>query len=80
MTKPSSAQDLFLETLRKERTPVSIYLLNGIRLHGEIAAFDSFTILLKENALHTIYKHAIASISPGIAERRPPPRIDKARR
>jgi host factor-I protein len=57
-------QDNFLNQLRKEKTPVVIYLTNGVRLKGIIKGFDNFVILLKETILSLIYKHAISTIVP----------------
>ena len=49
MAKGQSLQDPFLNTLRKERIPVSIYLVNGIKLQGQIDSFDQFVVLLKNS-------------------------------
>lgn len=57
-------QDNYLNLLRKDRTPVVIYLTNGVRLKGIIKGFDSFVILLKENTHCLIYKHAVSTIVP----------------
>lgn len=59
-----SLQDPYLNTLRKERTQVSIFLMNGIKLQGQIESFDQFVILLKNNTSQMIYKHAISTIVP----------------
>lgn len=59
-----SLQDPYLNTLRKERTPVSIFLMNGIKLQGQIESFDQFVVLLKNNTSQMIYKHAISTIVP----------------
>ncbi|PIE45234.1 MAG: RNA chaperone Hfq [Gammaproteobacteria bacterium] len=59
-----SLQDPYLNTLRKERTPVSIFLMNGIKLQGHIESFDQFVVLLKNNTSQMIYKHAISTIVP----------------
>jgi host factor-I protein len=67
MTTPSrglNLQDTYLNQLRKEKTPVVIYLTNGVRLKGVIKGFDNFVVLLKENAQSLIYKHAISTIVP----------------
>ncbi len=64
MAKAQTLQDPFLNTLRKEHTPVSIYLMNGIKLQGEIDAFDQFVILLKGSVNQLVYKHAISTIVP----------------
>ncbi len=57
-------QDIFLNHLRKEKIPVSIFLVSGTRLKGTILGFDNFCILLKQNNLQLVYKHAISTISP----------------
>lgn len=62
MTK--TLQDPFLNALRKEKLPVSIYLVNGIKLQGQIDAFDQFVILLKNTVSQMVYKHAISTIVP----------------
>jgi len=64
MAKGQSLQDPFLNTLRKERTPVSIYLVNGIKLQGQIESFDQFVILLKNTMSQMVYKHAISTVVP----------------
>jgi len=57
-------QDTFLNTLRKEKTPVSIYLMNGIKLQGLVDSFDQYVIMLRSNVVQMIYKHAISTIVP----------------
>lgn len=66
MSKGQSLQDPFLNALRRERVPVSIYLVNGIKLQGTIESFDQFVVLLKgqDQAAQMIFKHAISTISP----------------
>lgn len=64
MAKGQSLQEPFLNALRKERIPVSIYLVNGIKLQGQIDSFDQFVVLLKNNVNQMIYKHAISTIVP----------------
>lgn len=64
MSKGHSLQDPFLNTLRKERIPVSIYLVNGIKLQGHIESFDQFVVLLKNSVSQLVYKHAISTIVP----------------
>ncbi|PIE44677.1 MAG: RNA chaperone Hfq [Gammaproteobacteria bacterium] len=59
-----SLQDPYLNTLRKERTPVSIFLMNGIKLQGQIESFDQFVVLLRNTHSQMIYKHAISTIVP----------------
>jgi len=65
MAKGQSLQDPFLNALRKERVPVSIYLVNGIKLQGQIDSFDQFVVLLKNSVSQMVYKHAISTVVPG---------------
>ena len=67
MAKGQTLQDPFLNTLRKERIPVSIYLVNGIKLQGQIESFDQFVILLKNTVSQMVYKHAISTVVPARA-------------
>jgi host factor-I protein len=62
--KGHSLQDPFLNALRKEHIPVSIFLVNGIKLQGTIESFDQFVILLKSHTSQIIYKHAISTVVP----------------
>jgi host factor-I protein len=64
MAKGQSLQDPFLNALRKERIPVSIYLVNGIKLQGQIDSFDQFVILLRNSVSQMVYKHAVSTIVP----------------
>lgn len=64
MAKGHSLQEPFLNALRKERIPVSIYLVNGIKLQGQIESFDQFVVLLKNSVSQMIYKHAISTVVP----------------
>ncbi len=64
MSKAQSLQDPFLNLLRKEHIPVSIYLINGIKLQGQIESFDAFVVLLKNSVNQMVYKHAISTIVP----------------
>jgi host factor-I protein len=64
MSKGHSLQDPYLNVLRKERIPVSIFLVNGIKLQGQIESFDQFVILLKNTVSQMVYKHAISTIVP----------------
>jgi host factor-I protein len=57
-------QDPFLNTLRKEHVPVSIYLVNGIKLQGHIDSFDQFVVLLRNSVSQMVYKHAISTVVP----------------
>lgn len=64
MSKGQSLQDPYLNQLRKERIPVSIFLVNGIKLQGQIESFDQFVILLKNTVSQMVYKHAISTVVP----------------
>ena len=64
MAKGHSLQDPYLNALRRERIPVSIYLVNGIKLQGQIESFDQFVILLKNTVNQMVYKHAISTVVP----------------
>ncbi len=64
MAKGHSLQEPFLNALRKERIPVSIYLVNGIKLQGHIESFDQFVVLLRNSVSQMIYKHAISTVVP----------------
>ena len=64
MSKGQSLQDPFLNALRRERVPVAIYLVNGIKLQGQIESFDNFVVLLKNTVSQMIYKHAISTVVP----------------
>ncbi|KWT92834.1 RNA chaperone Hfq [Candidatus Magnetominusculus xianensis] len=62
--KGTTLQDTYLNFLRKEKMPVMIYLVNGVKLKGVIKGFDSFVIILKDIKQQLIYKHSISSIVP----------------
>jgi host factor-I protein len=64
MSKGQSLQDPFLNALRKERIPVSIFLVNGIKLQGQIESFDQFVVLLRNSVSQMVYKHAISTVVP----------------
>ena len=64
MAKGQSLQDPYLNALLRERIPVSIYLVNGIKLQGQIESFDQFVILLKNTVNQMVYKHAISTVVP----------------
>lgn len=64
MAKGQSLQDPFLNSLRRERIPVSIFLVNGIKLQGQIESFDQFVILLKNTVSQMVYKHAVSTVVP----------------
>lgn len=71
MSKGQSLQDPFLNALRKDRVPVSIYLVNGIKLQGQIESFDQFVILLRNTVNQMIYKSAISTVVPSRAVKMP---------
>lgn len=64
MSKGPSLQEPFLNALRRERVPVSVYLVNGIKLQGQIESFDQFVVLLRNSVSQMVYKHAISTIVP----------------
>ena len=67
MSKGQNLQDNFLNTLRKEHTPVSIFLVNGIKLQGKVDSFDQYVVMLKNTSSQMVYKHAISTIVPSKA-------------
>jgi len=69
MPKGQSLQEPFLNALRKERVPVSIYLVNGIKLQGQVESFDQFAVMLRNTVSQMVYKHAISTIVPARAIR-----------
>jgi host factor-I protein len=77
MSKGQSLQDPFLNTLRKERIPVSIFLVNGIKLQGQIESFDQFVVLLRNSVSQMVYKHAISTVVPSRNVKLPRPEDEK---
>jgi host factor-I protein len=71
MSKGQALQDPFLNALRKERIPVSIFLVNGIKLQGQIESFDQFVVLLRNSVSQMVYKHAISTVVPSRAVKLP---------
>ena len=69
MAKGQTLQDPFLNALRKEKVPVAIYLVNGIKLQGTIDSFDQFVVLLNNSVSQMVYKHAISTVVPSRAVR-----------
>jgi host factor-I protein len=66
--KKQNIQDVFLNHVRKAKTPLTMFLVNGIKLQGVVTAFDNFCVLLRrENQAQLVYKHAISTIMPGAA-------------
>ena len=78
MAKGQSLQDPFLNILRKDKVPVSIYLVNGIKLQGQVDSFDQFVVLLKNSVNQMVYKHAISTIVPARNVRLPLPEGETA--
>ncbi len=66
--KSQNVQDVFLNHVRKNKTPVTVFLVNGVKLQGIITWFDNFSVLLRRDG-HTqlVYKHAISTVMPGAA-------------
>ncbi|HOB22526.1 MAG: RNA chaperone Hfq [Firmicutes bacterium] len=65
MNRQFSLQDSFLNQIRKENIPVTIFLLNGVQLHGRIRGFDNFVVLVEADGKQLmIYKHAISTLNP----------------
>ena len=63
--KTQNVQDVFLNTIRKEKSTVTIFLVNGVKLQGVVTWFDNFSILLRRDAYNQlIYKHAVSTIMP----------------
>ncbi len=71
MSKGPSLQDPFLNALRKDRVPVSIYLVSGIKLQGQIESFDQFVILLRNTVNQMIYKSSISTVVSSRAVKMP---------
>lgn len=57
-------QDSFLDELRKEKIPVSVFLVNGIKLHGVIYSYDQYVVMLKNSVTQMVYKHAVSTVVP----------------
>jgi host factor-I protein len=66
MSKQQQLQDAFLNGLRKDRVPLSIFLVNGIKLQGTITSFDNFVLILESNNMpqQMVYKHAVSTVVP----------------
>ena len=63
----SNLQDTFLNSVRKSKNPVTLFLINGVKLQGVITWFDNFSILLRrEGTVQLVYKHAISTIMPSL--------------
>ena len=64
--KKQNLQDVFLNHVRKDKIPVTIFLVNGVKLQGVVTWFDNFCVLLKrEGQVQLVYKHAISTVMPG---------------
>ncbi|MBF0587829.1 MAG: RNA chaperone Hfq [Magnetococcales bacterium] len=63
-TGPSNIQDPFLNTLRREKVPVTVFLMNGIKLQGVITSFDNYCLMLKNSVTQLVFKHAISTVMP----------------
>ncbi len=65
--KTQNVQDVFLNHIRKDKTPVTIFLVNGVKLQGIVTWFDNFSVLLRRDG-HTqlVYKHAISTVMPAV--------------
>ncbi|MEO1043045.1 MAG: RNA chaperone Hfq [Pseudomonadota bacterium] len=65
MDKPRPLQDIFLNEIRKQKVPVTVFLVNGVKLQGIVTWFDSFCVLLRrDDQTQLVYKHAISTIMP----------------
>ena len=64
MSATNLLQDSFLNQLQKEAVPVSVFLVNGIKLHGVIDSYDEHTVMLKNSITQMVYKHAISTVVP----------------
>lgn len=63
--KNQNVQDVFLNTVRKTKTPVTVFLVNGVKLQGVISWFDNFSVLLRRDShVQLVYKHAISTVMP----------------
>lgn len=66
--KPQNVQDVFLNHVRKNKTPVTVFLVNGVKLQGVITWFDNFCVLLRRDGhSQLVYKHAISTVMPAVA-------------
>ncbi|MGE0733273.1 MAG: RNA chaperone Hfq [Alphaproteobacteria bacterium] len=64
--KSHNLQDVFLNHIRKNKTPVTVFLVNGVKLQGIVTWFDNFCVLLRrEQHSQLVYKHAISTVMPG---------------
>jgi host factor-I protein len=64
-SKPKQLQDIFLTAVRRQNNPVTMFLVNGVMLQGEIAAYDLFCMLLQRDGMvQLVYKHAVSTVQP----------------
>ena len=65
-TEKNNVQEIFLNTIRRNKTPVTVFLVNGVKLQGIVTWFDNFSLLLRRDAhSQLVYKHAVSTIMPG---------------
>jgi host factor-I protein len=65
--RSQNVQDVFLNNIRKNKTPVTIFLINGVKLQGVVTWFDNFCVLLRRDAhLQLVYKHGISTVMPSM--------------
>lgn len=65
MEKAQNVQDVFLNSIRKAKMPVTVFLVNGVKLQGTVTWFDNFSLLLRrEQHVQLVYKHAVSTIMP----------------
>jgi host factor-I protein len=77
--KSQNVQDVFLNNIRKNKTPVTIFLVNGVKLQGVVTCFDNFCVLLRRDAhSQLVYKHAISTVMPSVPVQLFEPEIDEA--
>ncbi len=77
--KQQNLQDVFLNHVRKSKIPVTIFLINGVKLQGIISSFDNFCLLLKRDGhVQLVYKHAVSTVMPSAAVRLYEPPQDEA--
>ncbi|MEM7023505.1 MAG: RNA chaperone Hfq [Pseudomonadota bacterium] len=77
--KPQNVQDVFLNHVRKNKIPVTIFLINGVKLQGMISSFDNFSLLLKRDGhVQLCYKHAVSTVMPATVVRLDEPSAEEA--
>ena len=68
--KTQNVQDVFLNHCRKNKVPITIFLINGVKLQGVISSFDNFCLVLRRDGhIQLVYKHAVSTVMPGAAIR-----------